>query len=631
MVHLAMAYNPSHLEIVDPVVEGSVRAKQWRRGDEARQEVLPVLLHGDAAFSSQGVIQETFNMSQVPGYTTGGTIHVVLNNQVGFTTSAEEGRSTRYCTDIAKMVDAPIFHVNGDDPEACVFAMKLLYDYRYEFKEDVVIDLVCYRRHGHQEVDEPSMTQPLMYKVIKKHLTPNKLYAQKLEKLGVIQPGDLTKIEKNYRKALDSGQSVVDLDETTKRNAKHKFSVDWKSYNISDWRHPTKTSLSKKDIQSIAAKCLDSLEKVMLQPQVAKIVANRRKMAAGEIPLDWGFAETLAYASLLLEGYPVRISGEDVQRGTFGHRHAVLHDFEDGSSYVPLRNLSEKQANIWIYNSILSEEGVMGFEVGYAAAAPDTLVIWEAQFGDFANGAQVLVDQFLSSGEQKWGQKSGLALFLPHGYEGQGPEHSSARLERYLQLCAQHNMQVCVPTTPAQVFHMLRRQMIRKMRIPLIVMTPKSMLRAPLAVSTIEDFSQSEFQPLIGEIDNEIKPKKVRRVLLCCGKVYYDLLMQRRENKQTDVAIIRIEQLYPFPQEELAKMLLQYPAATEVIWVQEEPRNQGAWYSMQHHMRGSVSDKQKLTCISREASAAPAGGYMSTHMERQRRVVADALASNSST
>jgi 2-oxoglutarate dehydrogenase E1 component len=442
MVHLAMAYNPSHLEIVDPVVEGSVRAKQWRRGDDARQEVLPVLLHGDAAFSSQGVIQETFNMSQVPGYTTGGTIHIVLNNQVGFTTPAEQGRSTLYCTDIAKMVDAPIFHVNGDDPEACVFALKLLYEYRYEFNCDVVIDLVCYRRHGHQEVDEPSMTQPLMYKVIKKHLTPHKIYAQQLVQQGVIEPGDVTKIEKAYRRALDSGQAVVDLEKKIKRNAKHKFSVDWKSYNITDWRHTTKTSVSEKTLQSLAEKCIVSLEKFPLQPQVAKIIANRTKMAAGEIPFDWGFAETLAYASLLIEGYPVRISGEDVQRGTFGHRHAVLHNFEDGEVYIPLRHLAEKQANISIYNSILSEEGVLGFEVGYAAAAPDTLVIWEAQFGDFANGAQVLVDQFLSSGEQKWGQKSGLAMFLPHGYEGQGPEHSSARLERYLQLCAQHNMQV---------------------------------------------------------------------------------------------------------------------------------------------------------------------------------------------
>jgi len=624
-VHLAMAYNPSHLEAVNPVLEGSVRAKQWRRGDEQRQQVLPVLLHGDASFSSQGVVQETFNMSQVPAYTTGGTLHIVINNQIGFTTSAEEGRSTHYCTDIAKMVDAPIFHVNGDDPEACVFAIKLLYDYRKRFNKDVVIDLVCYRRHGHQEVDEPTMTQPLMYQVIKKHPTPFKFYATQLEKQKLINGDEIKQIVKTYRQALDSGEPVIHIDEDAKRGEAHKYAINWKAYDVTDWRTHVDTKVSKKGLQAVAQKIIDSLEGYKLQPQVAKLVANRKKMALGELPLDWGFAETLAYATLLLEQHPIRIAGEDVQRGTFGHRHAVLHNYETGETCMPLEHLSDEQAPIWIYNSILSEFATMGFEVGYAAAAPDTLVIWEAQYGDFANGAQVIIDQFLSSGEQKWGQKSGLVLFLPHGYEGSGPEHSSARLERYLQLCAQHNMQVCVPTTPAQVFHMLRRQMLRRMRIPLIVMTPKSILRSPLAVSPIEDFTQGQFEPVLGEIDGDIAAKKVKRVVICTGKIYYDLLRRRREEKVTDTALLRIEQLYPFPTEQLTKQLQLYGNATNIVWAQEEPRNQGTWYSMQHHMRAAINEKQLLSCVSRPASAAPAGGYMSTHLERQKRVVGEAL------
>ena len=624
-VHLAMAYNPSHLEAVNPVLEGSVRAKQWRRDDIERQQVLPVLLHGDASFSSQGVVQETFNLSQVPGYTTGGTLHIVINNQIGFTTSATEGRSTHYCTDIAKMVDAPIFHVNGDDPEACVFALKLLYDYRKRFKKDVVVDLVCYRRHGHQEVDEPTMTQPLMYQTIKKHPTPVKLYAAQLEQQDLIGSEEIKKIIAQYRQSLDSAKPVIDIDDQVKRGEAHKYVIDWKAYDVKDWRTAVDTKVSKKYLQGTAEKVLVSLKDYKLQPQVAKLMANRKKMASGESPFDWGFAETLAYATLLLEHYPIRLVGEDVQRGTFGHRHAVLHHYETGEIYIPLVHLGEQQAPIWIYNSILSEFAAMGFEVGYAAAAPDTLVIWEAQYGDFANGAQVIIDQFLSSGEQKWGQKSGLVLFLPHGYEGSGPEHSSARLERYLQLCAQHNMQICVPTTPAQVFHMLRRQMLRKMRIPLVVMTPKSILRSPLAVSPLDDFVQGQFEPVLGEVDADIQTKKVKRVVICTGKIYYDLLTQRREQKITEVALLRIEQLYPFPTDELAQLLTQYSNALEVVWTQEEPRNQGTWYSMQHHMRSAIGEHQALRCVSRPASAAPAEGYMSTHIERQKEVVNEAL------
>jgi 2-oxoglutarate dehydrogenase E1 component len=625
VVHLAMAYNPSHLETVDPVVEGSVHAKQWRRNDEARQQVLPVLLHGDASFAGQGVVQETFNFSQVAGFTTGGTIHIVVNNQIGFTTTPKDGRSTRYCTDIAKMVDAPIFHVNADDPEACVFVLQLLYDYRKAFNQDVVVDLVCYRRHGHNEADEPSMTQPLMYQVIKKHPTPYEVYAERLLKEGVITEENIDEMTRQYRQALDSGQPVVEIQSMDKRGAKNQYAAHWDLYKENDWRAPYETTLTKKSLLQIANKIIELTDRFTPQPQVGKMLAGRVKMAAGEQSIDWGFAETLAYGTLLVENCPVRISGEDAQRGTFGHRHAMLHHYDTGECYMPLNHLSDKQAPIWIYNTVLSEYAVMGFEVGYASAAPETLVIWEAQFGDFANGAQIIIDQFLSSGEQKWKQKSGLVLLLPHGYEGQGPEHSSARLERYLQLCAQHNMQVCVPTTPAQVFHMLRRQALRKLRKPLIVMTPKSMLRAPLAVSTLDELANGKFEVVIGEVDENIKPKKVTRVILCSGKIYYDLLTKRREENITAIAIIRIEQLYPFPDDELKAELAKYSAAKQVVWTQEEPLNQGAWYPMQHKMVEALQPGQVLDCVTRPASAAPAGGYMASHILRQQKVVNDAL------
>ena len=624
-VHLAIACNPSHLEAIDPVLQGSVRAKQWRRGDDARQQVIPVLLHGDASFSSQGVVQETFNMSQVPAYTTGGTIHIVVNNQVGFTTSAQAGRSTRYCTDIAKMVDAPIFHVNGDDPQACVFALNLLYDYRKRFNKDVVVDLICYRRHGHQEVDEPTMTQPLMYQIIKQHPTPFKLYATQLQQQQVVDAAAAQQIVKGYRAALNSGEPVIDVDGNAKQGGAYKYAVKWKLYNETDWRAPIDTGVSKKQLQALSHKIIQTLDGCIMQPQVAKLMASRKKMASGEVAIDWGFSETLAYATLLTEGYPVRIAGQDAQRGTFGHRHAVVHDYKSGEQYIPLANLSKQQAPFSIYNSILSEFAAMGFEAGYVAVAPDTLVIWEAQYGDFANGAQVIVDQFLSSGEQKWGQRSGLVLFLPHGHEGAGPEHTSARLERYLQLCAQHNMQVCIPTTPAQVFHMLRRQLLRKMRVPLIVMTPKSILRSPLALSPLSDFAHGKFEPVLDEIDSNIKREEVKRVVLCSGKIYYDLLVKRREMGLTDVALVRIEQLYPFPRNELTQLLQEYGQTSEVVWTQEEPRNQGTWYAMQHAMQAAVNEQQMLYCVSRPAAAAPASGYMSTHVELQKKVVADAL------
>ena len=617
-MHLAMAYNPSHLEIINPVIEGSVRAKQWRSGDAERQEVLPVLIHGDAAFSSQGIVQETFNMSQVPGYTTGGTIHLIVNNQVGFTTSAQEGRSTLYCSDIAKMVEAPIFHVNGDDVEACAFATQLLYDFRKQFKKDIVLDLVCYRRYGHQETDEPSATQPVMYQVIKQHLTPYKLYSQQLIAENVMTEEEINQVFADYRASLDSGKPVVEVTDTPE----YKFSVNWKEYNVTDWRTPTKTAVDKKTLMDIGQKLSHMPAGFKMQPQVEKAIEARRKMMAGETPMDWGTAETLAYATLLTEGFPIRLSGEDIQRGTFSHRHAVLNHYETGEKYMPLSTVSKTP--IWIINSILSEAGVMGFEVGYTAVAPDQLVVWEAQYGDFANGAQVIVDQFLSSGEQKWAQQSGLVLLLPHGYEGGGPEHSSARLERYLQLCAQNNLQVIMPTTPAQIFHVLRRQMLRKMRTPLIVMSPKSVLRAPLAISSLDDLSNGQFLPVISEID-DIKADAVERVILCSGKVYYDLLTQRRESKLNNIAIVRVEQLYPFPTDELKAILLGYKKASSVIWCQEEPLNQGTWYSMQHNMVDALATNQTLKCVARPAMAAPSTGYMSVHLEQQKKLVNEAL------
>jgi 2-oxoglutarate dehydrogenase E1 component len=623
-VHVGLAYNPSHLEIINPLIEGLVYAKQWRCADQSRSAIIPVLIHGDAAFSSQGVNQEVFNMSQVPGYATGGTVHIVANNQVGFTTSAVEGRSTRYCTDIAKMVEAPIFHVNGDDAQACAFAMQLLFEFRQRFKKDIVIDLICYRRYGHQEIDEPTITQPLMYHIIKAHPTPLQVYAQQLISAGVVTTEQVSAMEHSYRQTLDAQQLTVEADLKADHTSAYRYPLNWKIYNETDWRKSPATKVNKEKLIEIAHQ-LVAFGDIKLQPQVAKLMAARQKMAEADAPLDWGFAETLAYASLLLEGYPVRISGEDVRRGTFSHRHAYIFDQQTNKPYVPLAHLSDQQAPIWVYNSILSEEAVMGFEVGYAAAAPDNLVIWEAQYGDFANGAQVVVDQFLSSGEQKWGQKSGLVLFLPHAHEGDGPEHTSARLERYLQLCAQNNMTVVMPTTPAQAFHMLRRHMLRKMRKPLIVMTPKGMLRSPLAVSSFDDLANGSFQLVIDETDSDIKKEQVPTVILCSGKVYYNLVSKRREEKMTNTAIIRVEQLYPFPDQELIQILKQYKNATNIIWVQEEPKNQGSWYVLQDDLRGLLTSKQNLAYIGRPAMASPAVGYSSMHAVQQKELIAQAL------
>ncbi len=624
-VHLALAFNPSHLEIVSPVVEGSVRARQDRRSDPVGEKVVPVSIHGDSAFAGQGVVMETFQMSQTRAYKTGGTVHIVINNQVGFTTSKrEDTRSTEYCTDVAKMVEAPILHVNGDDPEAVLFVTQLAVDYRNEFRKDVVIDLVCYRRRGHNEADEPSGTQPLMYSKIKSHPTTRTLYAKRLVEEGVLTEDTSKQLEEEYRLALDNGLHVV---KSLVKEPNKELFVDWSPYLGHEWTTKGDTKFDMKQLQELAHQLQEPPEGFAVQRQVGKILEDRRKMAAGALPINWGFAETMAYATLIKQGYGIRLTGQDVGRGTFSHRHAVLHNQKDASTHVPLQHIEEGQPKFDIYDSLLSEEAVLAFEYGYATTTPGTLVIWEAQFGDFANGAQVVFDQFISSGEHKWGRLCGLTMLLPHGYEGQGPEHSSARLERYLQLCAEHNVQICVPSTPAQVYHMLRRQMIRPLRKPMVVMSPKSLLRHKLATSTLEELAEGRFRTCLDEID-DINPKKVRRILLCSGKVYYDLLERRRAEEIDDIAIIRIEQIYPFPHNFLGKILEPYKGAKDIYWVQEEPMNMGAWYSSQHHMRKVAHDlnpKWHLEYAGRDHSASPAAGYMALHLEQQEKLIRDAL------
>lgn len=624
-VHLAMAFNPSHLEIVSPVVEGSVRARQDRRNDSVGDKVLPISIHGDAAFAGQGVVMETFQMSQTRGFKTGGTVHIVINNQVGFTISNPlDARSTEYATDVAKMIQAPILHVNGDDPEAVLFVTQLAIDYRMQFKRDVVIDLVCYRRRGHNEADEPNGTQPLMYQQISKQRTTRELYADALIQAGRIDSERAQGKIDEYRSALDNGLHVV---KSLVKEPNRELFVDWRPYLGHAWtaRHDTRFDL--KTLQELSAKLLELPEGFVVQRQVAKIYEDRQKMQAGGLPINWGYAETMAYATLQFEGHPIRMTGQDIGRGTFSHRHAVLHNQKDAGTYVPLMNLFPGQPRFELYDSFLSEEAVLAFEYGYSTTTPNALVIWEAQFGDFANGAQVVIDQFITSGEHKWGRLCGLTMLLPHGYEGQGPEHSSARLERYLQLCAEQNIQVCVPTTPAQIYHLLRRQVIRPLRKPLIVLTPKSLLRHKLAVSTLEDLAEGSFQTVIPEID-AIEPAKVERLVLCSGKVYYDLLEKRRTEGREDIAILRIEQLYPFPEDDLVEILAQYTNLKHAVWCQEEPMNQGAWYSSQHHMRRILGRHDKalvLEYAGRDASAAPACGYASKSAEQQEKLLQDAF------
>jgi len=621
VMHLALAFNPSHLEIVNPVVAGSSRARQARLGDHRHEQVLPVLVHGDAAIAGQGVVMELLNMSQARGFAVGGTFHIVINNQIGFTTSNPiDARSTLYCTEVAKMVQAPILHVNSDDPEAVLYATRLAADFRREFKKDVVIDLVCYRRHGHNEADEPAATQPRMYQVIRQLDSVRKQYADQLIKERLIEQQAIDKASIDYRDNLDAGEAVVELvpDEEALKTA------DWAPFIDQDWREAADTTLPVDEIQSLSATLTDIPQKFELHKQVIRIVESRRKMASGETPMDWGFAETMAYASLIKAGHGLRLVGQDSGRGTFFHRHAVLFNQKDGTPFLPLSRLADDPHKVTIIDSLLSEEAVLGFEYGYATADPGTLVIWEAQFGDFVNGAQVVIDQFITSGEAKWGRLCGLVMFLPHGYEGQGPEHSSARLERFMQQCSGNNIQVCVPSLPSQMFHMLRRQMLRPFRKPLIVMTPKSLLRHKASTSTLEDLASGSFQLIIDD-PSEPKADKVKRVVFGAGKVYFDLAAQQEERGIDDIALVRIEQLYPFPREEMQEIIGKYANAKEVIWCQEEPLNQGAWFQIRHHLQACIKDDQTLKYVGREGSASPAVGYYQIHIEQQKRLVSMAL------
>ncbi|HET7306472.1 MAG TPA: 2-oxoglutarate dehydrogenase E1 component [Gammaproteobacteria bacterium] len=621
-VHVALAFNPSHLEIVDPVVEGSVRARQDRRDGHGFDRVLPVLIHGDAAFAGQGVVMETLQMSETRGFGTGGTVHIVFNNQIGFTISdLADARSTPYCTDIAKMLDAPIFHVNGDHPESVIFVTRLALEYRKRFHKDVFVDFVGYRRHGHNEADEPSATQPVMYSAIKSHPSVANLYAGRLQKAGIVEDGAVKAMEDRYRDRLGEGETVAP---GVGESSASEYGVDWSGFNEVDWDVRSDTAIPAERVQKLSDAMNRIPDDYKLQNRVKKLYDDRRKMAAGEMPLDWGYAETLAYASLLTDGYPVRLTGQDSRRGTFFHRHAMVYNQDNGAQWMPLAHLSDDQASIAIIDSFLSEEAVVGFEYGYSSAEPNHLVIWEAQFGDFANGAQVVIDQFISSGEAKWGRYCGLVMFLPHGYEGQGPEHSSARLERYLQLCAENNMQVCVPTTPAQWFHMLRRQMIRPYRKPLIVLTPKSLLRHKLSNSSLDDIQSGRFHPVIPEIDG-LDADKVRRVVFCSGKVYFDLLQARRDADIDDIAIVRLEQLYPFPQDDYQANIEKYVHAKDIVWCQEEPENQGAWYQIRHRLQGPLKSKHRLSYAGRPGSASPAAGYLELHKQQQQALIQAAL------
>lgn len=625
IIHLVLAFNPSHLEIIGPVVEGSVRRRLERRDDLLQKDsVLPVVIHGDAAIAGQGVVMETLNFSQARGYCTGGTVHIVINNQIGFTTSNPlDARSTLYCTDVAKVVQAPILHVNGDDPEAVLFATSIAFEFRMKFKRDVVIDLVCYRRHGHNEADEPSITQPEMYQKIKSMRTLRDIYAEKLMTAGIISQQEVEQLTDSYREALDQGKSIVEVVQCRDKVEK-KFKTNWEQHIGAKWTEPVDTCISSAMLQKLSALLLQLPQGFALHPVVQKLMTERAQMTVGELPMNWGYAETMAYASLLHAGHSVRLSGQDSSRGTFAHRHAVLHDIKDGKIYTPLKEtVADAHTYFEIIDSVLSEEAVLAFEYGYATSAPNALVIWEAQFGDFANGAQVVIDQFISSGEQKWGRLCGLVMLLPHGYEGQGPEHSSARLERYMQLCAEHNIQVCTPTTPAQIFHLLRRQVLRKFRKPLIVMTPKSLLRHKLAVSPVADLLNGKFHTVIPEIDT-LDPQQVKRIIICCGKVYYDLLAARRERKLSEVAIIRIEQLYPFPTKALCAEFKKFPAANAIVWCQEEPQNQGAWFASQHHFQECLGGRA-LHYVGRGFAASPAVGSPLVHAEQQAALVAEAL------
>lgn len=622
-MHLSLMFNPSHLEFINAVAMGSVRARQEREKAQSKYDyAMAVVIHGDAAFCGQGVVMETLSMSQTRAYHIGGAIHIIINNQVGFTTSdPRDSRSSHYCSDVARMIDAPVFHVNADDPEAVIKVMELAYEYRMQFHKDIVIDLVCYRRHGHQEVDEPRATQPLMYQIIRSHPTTRAIYAEQLTKAGVIDGAFEKQLIDDCRAALDEGRSTVKL---VREGLSDHHAANWTPYLDQSWQTQVDTSVPRDKLLSLANRLEALPEGFTLQRNVNMIMTARKKMTLGEQALDWGYAETMAYATLLEEGVPVRLSGEDCRRGTFFHRHAALHDQNTGEVYMPLQHLSDNEAHVQIYDSLLSEAGPLGFEYGYATADPKALVIWEAQFGDFANGAQVIIDQFMSSAWQKWNRLSGLVLLLPHGNEGMGPEHSSARLERFLQLCAQDNMQVCVPTTPSQIFHLLRRQAVRPYRKPLIVMSPKSLLRHKMAVSTLDELAKGQFQTLIPESD-DIDPAKVEQLVITYGKIYYELISRRREQEINNIAIIRVEQLYPFPYEELKAQLAHYPNLKHVVWCQEEPKNQGAWFTTHDRILKCTGEQHSLSYVGRESMAAPAAGYPALHKKQEEAFVKEAL------
>jgi 2-oxoglutarate dehydrogenase E1 component len=627
-VHLSLAFNPSHLEIVNPVVEGSVKARMERRGDKTGAQVLPILVHGDAAFAGQGVVMETLNLAQTRGYGTGGTVHIVINNQIGFTTSdPRDSRSTLYCSDVVKMIEAPVFHVNGDDPEAVVLIAQIALDYRTKFNKDVVIDVVCFRKLGHNEQDTPALTQPLMYKKIAGHPGTRKLYADKLLAQGTINAGEAEDMVQVYRASMDAGKHAVD---PVISNFKNKYAVDWMPFLGRKWTDVADTSVPMAELKRLAGRITKLPADFKAHALVERMLTDRAAMGRGEMNLDWGMGEHMAYATLVASGYAVRLTGQDAGRGTFVHRHAVLHDQNrehwDAGSYTPLEHVSETQAPFVVIDSVLSEEAVLAFEYGYSTAEPNTLTIWEAQFGDFANGAQVVIDQFISSGEVKWGRASGLTMMLPHGYEGQGPEHSSARPERFLQLCADNNMQVVQPSSAAQIFHLLRRQMIRMFRKPLVILTPKSLLRLKDAGSPLSELARGGFQTVIGEVDDKIDAKKVKRIIACSGRIYYDLINERHDRGQHDTAIIRIEQLYPFPHKAFAAELKKFPAFAELVWAQDEPQNQGAWFQIQHNIVDALTEGQKLAYAGRPASASPAVGYYDKHYAQQKALLDAAFA-----
>lgn len=623
-VHLSLMPNPSHLEAINPVLLGVTRAKQKLKGDLDRSKTLPVMIHGDASFAGQGVVYEILNMSDLKGYTVGGTVHIILNNQVGFTTAPHEARSTPQATDVAKMLEIPIFHVNADEPEAAMRCTSLALQYRYKFKRDVVIDLVGYRRYGHNEGDEPTFTHPLMYKTISGHPRVRDLYAQKLVQGGTLDDTKASGVLEGVHQRLEDALSEAKKSKIT--NIMSAFGDRWKTLT-----KVTEKSIFQKAVTGVPIPKLKRIGEQLLElppnfrlhPKLQRLLEDRRSMLEGLIPVDWSLAEALAYGSLMCEGFPVRVVGQDAERGTFSHRHSVFHDVENGLKYTPLNHVEERQGDFEIINSLLSEYGALGFEFGQSLANPNKLTIWEAQFGDFINGAQIIIDQFITCSAVKWQRYSGLVMLLPHGYEGQGPEHSSARLERFLQACAKNNIQVCNLTTPAQLFHALRRQLLRDFRMPLIIMSPKSLLRHPAVVSPFEEFEKGYFKEVLDDGDETLRPK-AKRIVLCSGKIYYELLEARQAAKK-DVAVIRLEQLYPFPKNALNSILQSYKQATEIVWCQEGPQNMEGWFFMAPNLQPLLKPEQTLTYVGRAAQASPADGYMHLHIKEQKKIVQTAL------